>query len=67
MERRDQIEALFKGLDAEILGGDTKEGEETVISGTVLGKQQKSIVRRRADGEFKPVETPPAAVEAGSP
>jgi thiamine-monophosphate kinase len=43
------VNDALKAFDAEILGGDTKEGEETVISGTVLGKQQKSIVRRRAD------------------
>ncbi len=43
------INEALKAFDAEILGGDTKEGYETVISGTVLGKQQKSIVRRRSD------------------
>ncbi len=32
------VNDALKAFDAEILGGDTKEGEETVISGTVLGK-----------------------------
>lgn len=43
------VNDALKAFDAEILGGDTKEGNETVISGTVLGKQQKSMVRRRSD------------------
>ncbi len=43
------INDALKAYGAEILGGDTKEGSETVISGTVLGKQQKSLVRRRSD------------------
>ncbi len=43
------INDALKLFDAEILGGDTKEGNETVISGTVLGKQEKSLVRRRSD------------------
>lgn len=58
--RPDMEEGTFRGIveginealklfDAEILGGDTKEGSETVISGTVIGKQEKSLVRRRSD------------------
>lgn len=43
------INGALKAFDAELLGGDTKEGSETVISGTVLGKQKKSLVRRRSD------------------
>ena len=43
------INDALKAFDAEILGGDTKEGSETVISGTVLGRQKKSLVRRRSD------------------
>lgn len=43
------VNEALKAFDAEILGGDTKEGIETVISGTVLGKQKKELVRRRSD------------------
>lgn len=43
------VNEALKAFNAEILGGDTKEGNETVISGTVLGKQEKSLVRRRSD------------------
>lgn len=34
---------------AEILGGDTKEGKELVISGTAVGRQSKNLTRRRSD------------------
>ncbi len=46
------VEKTLRGVGAEILGGDTKEGDELVISGTVIGRQNKSLVRKR--GDLKP-------------
>jgi len=46
------VERALKSVGADILGGDTKEGKELVISGTVLGRQNKTLVRKR--GDLKP-------------
>ena len=43
------VDKTLKSVGAEILGGDTKEGSELVISGTVLGQQEKRKVRKRSD------------------
>ncbi len=36
-------------FNAEILGGDTKEGDELEIAGTIIGRQKKNITRFRTD------------------
>ena len=41
------ISGALKDQNADLLGGDTKEGSELVISGTVLGHQKKELVRQR--------------------
>lgn len=43
------ISSVLKDNGAEILGGDTKEGSELVISGAILGHQVNRLIRRRSD------------------
>lgn len=43
------LNEVLKANNAEILGGDTKEGNELVISGTAVGRQKKSLTRKRSD------------------
>lgn len=43
------ISEVLKAHDTELLGGDTKEGNELVISGTAVGRQKKSLTRKRSD------------------
>lgn len=43
------VNAALKAQNAEILGGDTKEGDELVISGTAVGRQSKKLTRKRSD------------------
>lgn len=43
------INSALKAQKADILGGDTKEGKELVISGTAVGKQTKKLTRKRGD------------------
>lgn len=42
------IHDVLRANDAELLGGDTKEGNELVISGTAVGKQKKPLTRKRS-------------------
>ena len=42
------IDRVLKDNGAETLGGDTKEGSELVISGSILGHQEKRLTRRRS-------------------
>ncbi len=49
---RELIAGVFEAAslqNAEILGGDTKEGEELIISGTAVGRQKKELTRKRSD------------------
>lgn len=43
------IHDSLKIHNAEILGGDTKEGKELVISGTAVGRQKKELTRKRSE------------------
>ncbi len=50
------LEEFYKGIryeldkfGASIIGGDTKEGISFTASGTIVGKQEPSLVRRRSD------------------
>ena len=42
------IDTALKAHDCSIIGGDTKEGAELVISGSILGHQTKKLTRRRS-------------------
>ncbi len=42
------VSEALKKQDAEMLGGDTKEGEELVLSGTAIGRQKKTLTRKRS-------------------
>ncbi len=42
------IDRVLKDNGAETLGGDTKEGSELVISGSIMGHQKKELTRRRS-------------------
>ncbi len=43
------IRKQMNKFNASILGGDTKEGEDFTVSGTIIGIQEKSLVRKRSD------------------
>ncbi|AAT43423.1 thiamine-phosphate kinase [Picrophilus oshimae] len=45
----DGIKKQMNRFNAKILGGDTKEGEDFTVSGTIIGIQEGSLVRRRSD------------------
>lgn len=42
------VSEAVKKQGTELLGGDTKEGNEIVLSGTAVGRQQKSLTRKRS-------------------
>lgn len=42
------VSEALKKQDTEMLGGDTKEGSELVLSGTAVGRQDKSLTRKRS-------------------
>lgn len=42
------VSEALKKQDTEMLGGDTKEGNELVLSGTAVGRQKKSLTRKRS-------------------
>lgn len=49
---RELVGGVFEAArlqDTEVLGGDTKEGVELVMSGTVFGRQKKTLTRKRSD------------------
>ena len=41
--------AQLKKYNAEIIGGDTKEGNDFTVSGTILGRQKYRLIRKRSD------------------
>ncbi len=43
------IDLKMKEFGSKYLGGDTKEGVELVLAGTVIGEQKETIIRRRSD------------------
>lgn len=43
------VSNAVKKQGTEILGGDTKEGDELVLSGTAIGRQKKTLTRKRGD------------------
>lgn len=43
------VNDALRSQGADMLGGDTKEGSELVISGTALGRQKKPLTRKRSD------------------
>lgn len=45
----ESIDGELRKHGAEILGGDTKEGNELVISGAIIGHQSGKLIRRRSD------------------
>lgn len=45
----ESIDKELKKHGAEVLGGDTKEGDELVISGAIIGSQTGKLLRRRSD------------------